>query len=134
PVNNSLWDLYHLLRFFMKQDAALAERGVLSLRERFEHAMRVNPFDLHPDLLYPVIDATTVKRTRRFVKRHYENDMIRGPGGALLPIRFPKPLASSIGYDLEEVLPGFFDRLEEALMPAAGAPLLTMARYKPERY
>ncbi len=134
PVNNSLWDLYHLLRFFMKQDAALAERGVLSVRERFDHAMRVNPFDLHPDLLYPIIDATTVKRTRRFVKRHYENDMIRGPGGVMVPIRFPKPIASTIGYDLDDVLPGFFDELEQALMPAGGPPLLRMARYKPERY
>lgn len=134
PVNNSLWDLYHLLRFFMKQDAALADRGVLSIRERFEDAMRVNPFDLHPDLLYPIIDATTVKRTRRFVKRHYENDMIRGPGGMLAPIRFPRPIASSIGYNLDEILPGFFDRLEDALMPATGNPGLTLARYKPDRY
>jgi hypothetical protein len=134
PVNNSLWDLYHLVRFFMKQDAALADRGVLSLRERFEEAMRVDPFDLNPDLLYPIIDATTVKRTRRFVKKHYQNDMIRGPGGALVPIRFPRPRASSILYDLEEVLPGFFARLEESLMPAVGSPLLTMARYKPDRY
>jgi hypothetical protein len=27
PVNNSLWDLYHLLRLFMKQDASLADRS-----------------------------------------------------------------------------------------------------------
>ncbi|MFQ5506111.1 MAG: phospholipase D-like domain-containing protein [Planctomycetota bacterium] len=94
PVNNSLWDLYHELRFFLKQDAALAHRGVLSIRERFEEAMRVDPFDLDPDHLYPIIDASTVKRTRRFVKRHYQGDMIGGPGG-LVPIRFP----SSRGLD-----------------------------------
>jgi len=134
PVNNSLWDLYHLLRFFMKQDAALADRGVLSIRGRFDHAMHVDPFDLNPDLLYPIIDASTVKRTRRFVKKHYQNDMIKGPEGILIPIRFPKPVASSIAYDLDEVLPGFFERIEEALMPTVGPPLLTMARYKPERY
>lgn len=134
PVNNSLWDLYHLLRFFMKQDAALADRGVLSVRERFEQAMRVDPFDLNPDLLYPIIDATTVKRTRRFVQKHYRNDTIRGPEGALVPIRFPRPRASSILYDLDDVLPGFFGRLEDALMPPSGSPLLTMAKYKPERY
>ena len=76
PVNNSLWDLYHELRFFLKQDAALAHLGVLSIRERFEEAMRVDPFDLNPDQLYPIIDATTVKRTRRFAMRHYQGDMI----------------------------------------------------------
>jgi hypothetical protein len=134
PVNNSLWDLYHLLRFFMKQDAWLADRGVLSIRERFEQAMREDPFDLSPDLLYPIIDATTVKRTRRFIKKHYANDLIRGPDGRMVAIRFPRPVASSIGYDLDAVLPGFFARLEEILMPEDGRPLLRMARYQPERY
>ncbi len=134
PVNNSLWDLYHLLRFFMKQDAWLSDRGVLSMRERFELAMRTDPFNLNPDLLYPVIDATTVKRTRRFIKKHYANDMIRGAEGRMAPIRFPKPVASSIGYNLDALLPGFFPRLEQILMPADGHPLLRMARYQPERY
>ncbi len=134
PVNNSLWDLYHLLRFFMKQDAWLADRGVLSMRERFEQAMRADPFNLSPDLLYPIIDATTVKRTRRFIKKHYASDMIRGPDGRLAPIRFPKPVALSIGYDLDAALPGFLARLEEILMPEDGRPLLRMARYQPERY
>jgi len=134
PVNNSLWDLYHLLRFFMKQDAWLSDRGVLSIRERFEQAMRIDPFNLSPDLLYPIIDATTVKRTRRFIQKHYASDMIRGPDGRMAPIRFPKPVASSIGYDLDALLPGFFARLEEILMPEDGHPLLGMARYQPERY
>ena len=34
---------------------------------------------LSPDVLYPVIDATTVKRTRQFVKKHYAGDTIAGP-------------------------------------------------------
>jgi hypothetical protein len=135
PVNNSLWDLYHLLRFFIKQDAFLADRGILSMRRRFEEAMRVEPGQLSPDMLYPVIDATTVKRTRQFVKKHYENDSIRGPDGRLVPIRFPKPVASTLDYDFDDVLPGFFDRFEADLMPGNHVPpRLTMARYQPERY
>lgn len=134
PVNNSLWDLYHVVRYFIKQDAILADKGVLSIRERFEDAMRIDPFNLNPDMLYPIIDATTVKRTRRFVKRHYENDLIKLPTGETLPIRFPKPIASSINYDLDEVLPGFLHEIEDALMPATGHPQLTLARYKPENY
>ena len=50
-VNNSLWDLYHLLRFFLRQDAHLSDRGILSIRERFERAMREDPSSLSPDTL-----------------------------------------------------------------------------------
>ena len=134
PVNNSLWDLYHLLRYFVKQDALFADQGVLSLRERFEEAEREDPFSLSPDLLYPIIDATTVKRTRKFVRKHYENDLIETEDGRRVPIRFPKPHALTVTYDLDTTLPGFLEDLEAALMPAAGQPRLTMARYTPDGY
>ncbi|MDQ7014132.1 MAG: helicase-related protein [Planctomycetota bacterium] len=134
PVNNSLWDLFHIIRYFAKQDAILADRGVLSIKKRFEQAMAEDPFDLHPDLLYPIIDAMTVKRTRRFIKKHYPGDTIKLDDGTVLPIQFPKPIPSSIEYDLGGVLPGFIDELEEALGPEEGEPLLVMARYQPDRY
>ena len=133
PVNNSLWDLYHLIRLFLRQDAHLADRGILSLRARFEEAMREDPSSLSPDLLYPVIDATTVKRTREFVRKHYANDTISGPDGVARLIVFPKPTAISVRYDLDEVLPGFFDRLEAALDPDGGDALV-FARYTPDVY
>ena len=133
PVNNSLWDLYHLIRFFLRQDAHLAERGILSLRARFEEAMREDPSSLSPDVLYPVIDATTVKRTREFVRKHYANDTIRGPDGIARPIVFPQPRAISVRYDLDESLPGFFDRLEAALDPDGGEAV-EFARYTPDAY
>ncbi len=135
PVNNSLWDLYHLLRYFVKQDALFADRGVLSLRDRFTSAMKQDPFNLNPDTLYPVIDATTVKRTRQFIKKHYTNDLVTLPSGERVPIRFPKPAASTIHYDLEKVLPSFFQELSEALVPDDyGKVVLTLARYQPENY
>lgn len=136
PVNNSLWDLYHLLRYFVKQDAFFADRGVLSLRDRFHEAMRANPYDLSPDHLYPVIDATTVKRTRQFIKRHYQNDLITLLDGRRVPIQFPQPVASTITYRLEPTLPGFFSELEAALMPADDdtPPELTLARYQPDLF
>ena len=108
PVNNSLWDLYHLVRFFVRQDAHFADRGILSIRERFERAMREDPSSLSPDVLFPIIDATTVKRTRQFVKKYYAGDHIPGSDGIPVPIVFPKPQAVSVRYSLEELLPGFF--------------------------
>ena len=131
PVNNSLWDLYHLLRFFLRQDAHLADRGILSIRARFEQAMRADPSSLSPDLLYPVIDATTVKRTRQFVKKHYAGDEIAGPDGRPQPIVFPRPEAISVRYNLDDLLPGFFDRLERALDPD-GDDAIAFARYTPD--
>ena len=133
PVNNSLWDLYHLLRFFLRQDAHLADRGILSIRERFEEAMREDPSSLSPDMLYPIIDATTVKRTRQFVKKYYAGDTIAGPDGRRQSIVFPQPKAISVRYELDSRLPGFFDRLEEAL-DSDGDQSLTFARYMPNAY
>ena len=133
PVNNSLWDLYHLIRFFLRQDAHLAGRGILSIRQRFEEAMRADPSNLSPDVLYPIIDATTVKRTRQFVKKHYSGDTIPGPDGRPRAIVFPKPKAISVRYKLDDRLPGFFDRLEEAL-DSDGEGAIIFARYMPDAF
>lgn len=133
PVNNSLWDLYHLMRYFLRQDAHLADRGILSIRERFERAMREDPSSLSPDLLYPIIDATTVKRTRQFVKKHYSGDYIKGPDGRRQPIVFPEPRAISVRYNLDDLMPGFFDQLEDILDPD-GANAITFVRYTPTNF
>ena len=134
PVNNSLYDLYHLVSFFLKQDSRLLKKGIPSIKRLFDDANRVDPGELHPDMLYPLIDATTVKRTRQFIKKHYQDDRIPGPDGVYVPITFPKPVPKTVRYDLDEVLPGFFAKFAEALMPEDGEPLLTMARYQVERY
>ena len=133
PVNNSLWDLYHLIRFFLRQDAHLANQGILSIRSRFEAAMRQDPSNLSPDLLYPIIDATTVKRTREFVRKHYAGDTFSGPDGRRRRIEFPVPRAVTVRYALDERMPGFFDRLEEALDPD-GEDAVSFARYTPDAY
>lgn len=129
PVNNSLWDLFHLIRFFARQDAFLADRGVLSIYDRFHKAMREDPSNLSPDLLYPIIDATCVKRTRQFVKKHYSGDTIKGPDGRDQPIVFPQPRAISVRYALDDPLPELFDEIEAALDPDTGPDSLTFSRY-----
>ncbi|MXX44069.1 MAG: helicase [Acidimicrobiales bacterium] len=114
PVNNSLWDLYHLLGYFLRNDAAFADAGIGSLRDHFARAVALNPDDLTPEHLFDVLDAVAVRRTRSFVKRFYAHDTVR-IGGTELPIIFPTPRVRRVSYDLDAVLPGFFDRFAAAL-------------------
>ncbi|MCA8837079.1 MAG: DEAD/DEAH box helicase family protein, partial [Proteobacteria bacterium] len=65
PVNNSLMDLHQLIKYYIRQDDALHHRGIRSIEKRFNDAIKVDPHDLSPDVLFPIIDATTIKRTRR---------------------------------------------------------------------
>lgn len=134
PVNNSLWDLYDLLAYFVGHDAAFADIGIPSLKKRFEQAASIDPFTLRPDVLFDILDATTVRRTRGFVQRFYPNDRIALRDGTQLTIQFPKPHVRSCTYDLDELLPGFFNDFSAVLAPDDGEPQLTMARYSPSRY
>jgi hypothetical protein len=134
PVNNSLWDLYHLLRFFVRQDAFLASRGILSIKERFDQAAHEDPAALSPDALYPIIDATTVKRTRQFVKKHYGGDTISLPDGRIVAIVFPTPQAITVRYRVTGALSDLFDLIEVFLDPDQGPRAINFARYTPDLY
>src|SRR6202023_2767877 len=134
PVNNSLWDLYHLLRFFLRQDSALNAQGVVSIRDTFRAAAKQDPANLRPDYLYPIIDAITVKRTRGFVKKYYSGDTIRGPDGVLRPIVFPKAAPITVRYDLDRAAPGLFDAVADALDPINGTNVVSFARYAPAAF
>ena len=130
PVNNSLWDLYNLIHFFIKQDAFLANKGILSVKEVFRSAMLENPADLSPDKLFPIIDATTVKRTRQFIQKHYKNDTIQ-TNGKTLEITFPVPRTQTVRYSLDEMFP--FENIEEALDPESDCKI-GFSRYLPNIY
>ncbi len=134
PVNNSLWDLYYLLACFLKQDAALSELGLRSLREKFGDAVKQDPDDLSPDALFDVLDATTVRRTRHFVRRYYPNDRVRDSRGHEIPVQFPTPHVQAINYTLDDRLPGFFEDFKAAVAPEEGEPQLTLARYGSGQY
>ena len=136
PVNNSLWDLYHQLGYFLRNDAAFADVGIPSMRDHFARAMSINPDDLTPEHLFDVLDAVAVRRTRSFVKAYYPNDTVPIDGRDQV-IAFPTPRVRKVSYDLDAVLPGFFDRIARALDPEAspGDPeSLTLARYVPSMY
>ncbi|NQT48495.1 MAG: helicase [Chloroflexi bacterium] len=134
PVNNSLWDLYYLLSYFIRQDAAFAHKGIVSLRRHFAEGQAQDPTQLKPDHLFDVLDEVTVRRTRNFVKKYYPNDTIDGPDGVKITIKFPRPHVTRIEYDLESMLPGLLDDFEEKVMPETAEPELTLARYAPEQY
>jgi hypothetical protein len=140
PVNNSLWDLYYLLLLFLRSDAVFTDLGIPSMREHFARAMALNPDDLSPEYLFDILDAVAVRRTRPFVKRFYPTDTVR-IGDRDVPITFPTPRVKKVNYDLDKVLPGFFDQFATALdtddatvSHAAGPGVLTLARYAPSRY
>ena len=81
PVNNSIWDLYHLLGYFIRHDAAFAAQGIPSLKEKFRMAEGQDADDLRPESMFDVLDATVVRRTRSFVQKFYPNDTLGGPDG-----------------------------------------------------
>ena len=158
PVNNSLWDLYHLLGYFIRNDGMLADAGIFSLKRRFADAMALDPDELTPQHLFDVLDAVAVRRTRSFVKEYYQNDRIvigRGKNRREQQIVFPTPRIRRLNYDLDSAFAdGFFSRFEAALDPesdligkpegahqlengdpdSSAFPALTLARYTPSRY
>lgn len=150
PVNNSLEDLFVLIMYFARSDAAFSDIGIPSLRRYFNQAIAMSPDELSPEHLFDVLDAVAVRRTRRFVKNHYKGDKITVNGDEQT-ITFPTSRVHRVEYNLDEVLPGVFDDLAVALgadiddhdldgSVAAGVILnepgevLTMARYVPSRF
>ncbi|MDP2182970.1 MAG: SNF2-related protein, partial [Actinomycetota bacterium] len=64
PVNNSLSDIYTLLSYFVTNDAAFSDSGILSIKGYFDAAQSRNPEDLSPEHLFDVMDKIAVRRTR----------------------------------------------------------------------
>ena len=48
------------------------------------------------------MDQVAVRRTRKFVKEHYANELIIGPDGKPTTIKFPQPKVRRIDYDLDD--------------------------------
>jgi hypothetical protein len=136
PVNNSLWDLYYLLNYFIKNDAAFANEGIRSLRERFKQAQSEDPSDLSPDMLFDVLDETTVRRTRRFIKNYYENAMMPTGDGDRIRINFPDPHPRRVDYTFSETFGDeYFRDVGKGLAAGDRAEAdLTLARYRPSYY
>lgn len=124
PVNNSLWDLYHEVMLFAKTDNRFDSVGVPNLREKIKAATRLDPDDIDPSHLFAVLDAISVRRTRRFIKEHFQGATI---GDKV--IAFPEVTSVAERYDLDAVIPGLFEEVVEAIEHR-----LHMARYQTQQY
>lgn len=126
PVNNGLWDLYHLVMLFTRHDRALASIGITSIRDVFVRAgaNARDPENLDPDVLFPIADAVSVRRDRRFIEQHYPDATF--PDGT--PVRFPRPHLMTERYDLDSADPGLFADIVGRI------DKLTIARYRPSAY
>ena len=138
PVNNSLMDVYYLLRFFVFDDAAYADRGIMSMKARFDEAMAKDPEELSADDLFEILDSSVVRRTRSFVRKYHPNDRIF-INGSWQTVTFPTPRPIQVDYDLEKSYPGLLDRFARAIEAYNyGEPcpdgVLAMARYMPSLY
>lgn len=101
PVNNSLTDLETLVKYFIRDDARFAALGIPSIRDYIRRAQAIDPANLTPEHLFDLMDQVAVRRTRKFVKEHYANEMIFGPNGKPTTIKFPQPKVRRIDYALD---------------------------------
>ena len=126
PINNGLWDLYHLVMAFARHDRAFASRGIRSLRRLFLRAgaNERDPENLDPDVLFPLADMVSVRRDRRLIERSHPNTTF--PDGT--PVAFPTPQLTTERYDLDAAYPGLVRKI------TANVGALTMARYRPSAY
>ena len=126
PINNGLWDLYHLVLAFARHDRAFAAEGIPSVRELFVEAgaNERDPENLDPDALFPLADVVSVRRDRRFIEQTYPGATF--PDGT--PVRFPHPNLATERYDLDAAHPGLFAAITGWIED------LTMARYRPSAY
>ena len=147
PINNTIWDLYYELNYFIKSDSTFATLGIKSLREHFQTIATKNSEDLSPNDLFDILDEVAVRRTRNFIKNQYPGDTVDLYGdGNPQTIKFPQPVVQRSEYNLNGVLPGLFDELEQALDASIRdtgtfrvpdeqvGTALSLARYIPSSY
>lgn len=123
PVNNSIHDLYHQLMLFARHTAHFAGLGIPDLAEYFREAEQAAATGDSASAMFALIDATSVRRTRRFIQRNYPNARLNGE-----PIRFPTAVLRTHRYDLDDAYPGLFGTVAQVIDG------LTLARYRPDDY
>ena len=123
PVNNGIRDLYHQLMLFARHTARFKDIGIPDLNAYFRAAEDAAVSGDSSSAMFKLIDATSVRRTRRFVQTHYPNALLNGK-----PIQFPEARLKTKLYELDEAYPGLFAKVRDDIDD------LTLARYQPDNY
>jgi hypothetical protein len=147
PVNNSLFDLETLIRYFVRDDARFVAQNIPSIKKYIKHAQDLDPERLTPEHLFTLMDQVAVRRTRKFVKENYPGQEIIGPNGEKMIVEFPTPTVERIDYELDDAGNELIDRVVYALDLPDDTPLvaryyerkkdshrLILARYTPSAY
>jgi SNF2 family DNA or RNA helicase len=119
PVNNSVFDLYHQLRFITRDDrGALLSAGIPDLEAYFRRA------EQNHEALYEVLEALAVRRSRQFIRQNYPDAEIDGQ-----KISFPDRELHSVQYKLKETYgENLYQRIAQTIES------LQLASYQVDRY
>lgn len=119
PVNNTVFDLYHQLRFITRDNPRfLLAAGIPDLWEYFRKAEQSR------EALYEVLEALAVRRSRQFIRQNYPDAEIDGQ-----KIRFPERDLHTVHYSLKRTYgEGLYYRVAQAIEG------LLLAPYQVEAY
>ncbi|MDZ4720030.1 MAG: helicase-related protein [Roseiflexaceae bacterium] len=121
PINNTIWDLYHQIMLLTRgQEDYYRDIGIGNLRSFFARVDKGN------SELFDLLEATTVRRSRRDVQRRQqagERVLING-----LEVRFPERILGTITYDLDGTYAGFYSSI------AHDIERLTLVSYNIEQF
>ncbi len=118
-VNNTVFDLYHQLRFITRDDRrSLLAAGITDLWDYFRRAEQSR------EALYEVLEALAVRRSRQFIRQNYPDAEIDGQ-----KIHFPERELHTVHYSLKETYgEGLYYRVAGAIED------LLLAPYQVEAY
>lgn len=125
PVNNSLQDLYHQIMLFARHTARFKSLGIPDLQRYFKDAQAMTGSEAAISATFKLMDAVSVRRTRRFIEKHYPNAKLAN--GEV--VSFPNPVLRTERYDLDSVYPGLFELVARHMGDG-----LNFARYQPDNY
>jgi len=139
PINNSLYDLFHLINYFARNRWSYFESiGIRDLRSHFKEAEEKMEREIEfgdiqakvvaTDFLRTdrLLKAILIQRSRAFVKSLEVEEENRTPS---FPQRQPPKV---VHYLLSKVYRGLYDDIKSAF--GKKEPLLTLAIYNPEAY